>query len=112
MAKALTAFLMIFMLMFGSVGVPAFADAGTGGHAVEMVDLECHAEEKSDGDQEQGSPKAPAGHVDHHHCSVAIPHNATGMATNAKFMNDAFLHLSVRGLISHQTAPPTQPPSA
>ena len=112
MAKALTAFLMIFMLMVGSVGVSAFADPGTGGHAVELVNFDCHAEEKSDGDREQGSPKAPAGHVDHHHCSVAIPHNTARMATNAKFTNDAFLHLTVRGLISHQAAPPTQPPSA
>jgi hypothetical protein len=46
MAKALIAFLMISMLLFGSVGVPALADAGNAGHAVEIVDLDCHAEEK------------------------------------------------------------------
>lgn len=112
MAKALTAFFMILMLMFGSVGVPALADAGTSGHAVELVDLDCHAAESSDADQGKEAPKAPVGHVDHHHCSAAIPHNAASIATTAIFASEAFLLLAVKGLISHQAAPPTQPPSA
>lgn len=112
MVKASTAFLMILMLLFGSVGVPALADAGASGHTIELVDLDCHVEESRESDQDKGSPIAPSGHVDHHHCSVAIPHGAAGVTTPAIFTSGTFLHLSVRGLVSHQSAPPTQPPSA
>jgi len=112
MAKALIAFLMISMLLFGSVGVPALADAGNAGHAVEIVDLDCHAEEKSDAGQDENSPKAPAGHVDHHHCSVAVPQSVSGVAATNIYTCSQFALLAIRGMISHQAAPPIQPPSA
>lgn len=112
MAKALTAFLMIMMLLFGSVGVPALADAGNAGHAVEMVDLDCYAEEQSDAGQDENAPRAPAGHVDHHHCSVAIPQSVNSVAAINIYASAPFALLAARGLISHQAAPPTQPPSA
>ncbi len=112
MAKALLSFLMISMLLFGSIGVPALADAGNAGHAVEIVDLDCHAEEKSDSGQDENSPNAPAGHVDHHHCSVAVPQSSSGVAEAPIYTGNRFASLATRGMISHQTAPPTQPPSA
>lgn len=102
---------MILMLLFGSVGVPAMADAGTSGHAVEMLDLECH-ETKSDSDDSQDSPVAPAGHIDHHHCSVAVPDHPPSVVTAAIYADSKFLDRPVRGLTSHQTAPPTEPPAA
>ncbi len=102
---------MILMLLFGSAGVPAMADAGTSGHAVEMLDLECH-DAKLDDDDDKGSPVAPPGHVDHHHCSVAVPNHPPSVATTAIYTNGKFLDLPVRSLTSHQTAPPTEPPAA
>jgi hypothetical protein len=112
MAKALIAFLMISMLLFGSIGVPALADAGSAGHAVEIVDLDCHAEEKSEAGQDENAPKAPAGHVDHHHCSVAVPQSVSGVAATNIYTGNQFALLAIRGMISHQAAPPIQPPSA
>lgn len=111
MMKACTAFLMIIMLLFGNVCVPAMADAGTSGHTIEMLDLECHDAE-SDGDDGKDSPVAPAGHIDHHHCSVAVPNHPPSVATAAKYANSKFLDRPVCGLTSHQTAPPTEPPAA
>lgn len=102
---------MIMMLLFGSVGVPAMADAGTSGHAVEMLDLECH-EADLDSDNGKDSPVAPAGHIDHHHCSVAVPDHPPSVATAAIYANGKFLDRPVHGLTSHQTAPPTEPPAA
>lgn len=112
MVKASTALLMILMLLFGSVGVPALADAGTSGHAVEIVDLDCHTEEKSDDGQDKNAPKAPAGHVDHHHCSVAVPQSVSGIAATNIYTGKQFALLAIRAMISHQAAPPIQPPSA
>ena len=112
MAKALVAFLMISMLLFGSVGVPALADAGSADHAVEIVDLDCHAEEKSDASQDENSSKAPAGHVDHHHCSVAVPQSVNDVAATIIYTGNQFALPAIRGMISHQAAPPIQPPSA
>jgi hypothetical protein len=112
MVKALTAFLMISMLLFGSIGVPALADAGSAGHAVEIVDLDCHSEEKNDAGQDENAPKAPAGHVDHHHCSVAVPQSVSGVGATNIYTGNQFALLAIRAMISHQAAPPTQPPSA
>lgn len=112
MVKALTAFLMISMLLFGSIGVPALADAGSAGHAVEIVDLDCHSEEKNDTGQDKNAPKAPSGHVDHHHCSVAVPQSVNGVAAIPIYTGNQFALLAIRGMVSHQAAPPIQPPSA
>lgn len=111
MLKAWTAFLMIVMLLFGSVGVPAFADAGTGGHAVELLDLECHEPKKGE-DDSKGSPAAPATHADHHHCSAAVPLGAILIASQPAFADARLLHLADSRLNSHATAPPTEPPAA
>lgn len=111
MLKACATFVMIMMLLFGSVGVPAFADAGTGGHAVEILDLECHAQDEGD-DNGEGSPAAPAAHVDHHHCSVAIPLGSIAPAPVLIFSNVRKTSFADNPLISHKSAPPTEPPSA
>jgi hypothetical protein len=111
MPKAWTAFLMILMLLFGSVGVPAFADAGTSGHAVEMLDLECHETNKSD-DGGKGSPVAPATHVDHHHCSAAVPLGTVAIAVALPLVASRVPHGADRRMASHESAPPIEPPAA
>lgn len=111
MIKAWTAFAMIAMLIFGSIGVPALADSGNSYHAVELVDLECHDHGERDGDQ-RDAPANPSAHVDHHHCSVAIPMCAASSGSAPAYANSALPWLTDSRMTSYQTAPPTQPPSA
>jgi hypothetical protein len=102
---------MILMLMFGSIGVPAIADATSSTHMVELLDLECHeADSNSEGSKD--APVAPAGHIDHHHCSVAVPNHPVSVAADAIFANGKFLIQLIYELTSLRTAPPTEPPAA
>ena len=111
MGKAWTAFVVILMLLFGGVGMPALADTGASDHAIEVLDLDCHGlDTKSDSDK--NAPAAPALHIDHHHCSAAIPQNGSVLAATPFVTDAALLSAAVSRLPSHKTAPPTQPPAA
>lgn len=111
MRKAWTAFVVIVMLLFGGVAMPALADTPASDHAIELLDLDCYGvDAKSETDK--GSPAAPVLHIDHHHCSAAIPMNGD-VVTAAPFLSNApLLSASVYRLPSHKMAPPTQPPAA
>lgn len=103
--------MLVFALLFGSIGVPALADGGTSGHAIEMIDNDCHASDPQD-DGKANDSSQPAGHADHHHCSAGLLARTMDIANDVTFRGAQIRALSDAALHSHATAPPTQPPSA
>lgn len=59
MRAAFTSLMLILSMLFGSLVVPAFADAGTAGHAFEILDTDCHAETRDDARDAPGTPANP-----------------------------------------------------
>jgi hypothetical protein len=111
MLKAWTAFVMIMMLLWGSIGIAAFADTGSSFHAVDIVDAGCHDKAEDSSNSEPDVPDAPISHVDHHHCSAALPTKGPGIASTNRLATVPRHWLIQNQMISRATAPPTQPPS-
>jgi hypothetical protein len=111
MAKRMTSLLMALMLLFGSIGAPAFAASPMHDHATELVDLDCQGARAAK-DARPDTGKAPAGHAEHHHCSIALPLPATDVSSTGVLTTQRFASVPDARLASTATLPPTPPPSA
>lgn len=110
MSAFLARVLLTVALLFGSVVVPAVA-GGEAAHSMEIIDGDCDVLAASADVGGEAPGKAPALHIDHHHCSactVSGRSHAVGLfaAGNLFFGGPATI------LASRATAPPTQPPAA
>lgn len=108
---ALTArILVIVSLLFGSVVLPAMAEAKPG-HEMELVDIDCYFAERGGSDQKMPDSE-PAGHMDHHHCAAYVALNGFAKTSPAFLPSKLFFLGRETAPASYATAPPTQPPSA
>ncbi|UNU44435.1 hypothetical protein EAO27_18270 [Sphingopyxis sp. YF1] len=113
MRAAFTSLMLILSMLFGSLVVPAFADAGTAGHAFEILDTDCHAETRDDARDAPGDPGQPAAiHVDHHHCSNGLVPPATGAARTGLRARGPLFPVPASMMEPHDAAPLTEPPAA
>ncbi|NIJ38266.1 hypothetical protein FHR22_002977 [Sphingopyxis panaciterrae] len=114
MSAFLARVLLTVSLLFGSVVVPAMA-GGEAAHSMEIIDGDCDVPTASAeaGGQAPGTPdKAPALHIDHHHCSACTEVSGRPQSSGLFAAGNFFFGGPATILASRATAPPTQPPAA
>lgn len=114
MSAFLARVLLTVSLLFGSVVVPAVA-GGEAAHSMEIIDGDCNvptASAEAGGPAPDAPGKAPALHIDHHHCSACTEVSGRSHAAGLFTAGNLFFGRPATILASRATAPPTQPPAA
>lgn len=113
MQGRITALLLVFAILFGSVIMPtiAHAQAASASHSEEFLELHEHDEAGDQDTQKQDGDK-PCHAVAHHHCSIALRVETSAMAMPSPRLQNSFVLSSTAAMASFSQAPPTEPPAA
>ena len=113
MQGKITALLLVFAILFGSVIMPtiAHAQAPSASHSEEFLELHEH-DEAGDQDTQQQDGDKPCHAVAHHHCSIALRVETDAMTIPSTWLQNSFVPSSPAAMASYSQAPPTEPPAA
>lgn len=111
MSAFLARLILMISLLFGSVVVPAMAGAEAG-HSMEIIDVDCSDLIAATNGDDEAPDRAPALHIDHHHCSACTALDGRSPPSGVLASSDIFFRRPATVLASDTAAPLTPPPAA
>lgn len=114
MQGRLISFFVMLAILFGSIVVPATAQAEdiVASHGSDIMVVLEHGEDADHGDSHEQDGDAPCHAVSHHHCSIALAVDASALKLGFALRDAGNPPFATSAMSSFSQAPPTEPPAA